>query len=68
MNCIVYSQLSVATLGGTAYHIVKRFKNKKDGHAVWNALCEWHDSDTMKAETADTIRGRLNGYKINNGD
>ena len=68
MNCIVYSQLSVATSGGTAYHIVKQFENEKDGHAAWNALCEWHDGDTMKAETADTIRERLNGYKMNNGD
>eukprot|EP00957_Ditylum_brightwellii_P185056 14092894-Ditylum_brightwellii.AAC.1 len=60
MNHIAYSQLSVATSGGMAYHIVKQFKNEKDGHAAWNALCECHDGDTMKAETADTIRDRLN--------
>eukprot|EP00957_Ditylum_brightwellii_P179127 13646803-Ditylum_brightwellii.AAC.1 len=68
MNCIVYSQLSVATSGGMAYHIVKQFENEKDGHAVCNTLCEWHEGDTMKEETADTIRERLNGYKMNNGD
>eukprot|EP00957_Ditylum_brightwellii_P098198 7481795-Ditylum_brightwellii.AAC.1 len=68
MNCIVYSQLSVVTSGGTAHHILKQFENEKDGHAAWNALCERYDGDTMKAETADTIRERLNGYKMNNRD
>lgn len=68
MNRIVYSQLSVATSGGTAYHLVKQFESEKDGHAAWSALCEWYDGDTMKAETADTIRNKLGSYHMHNGD
>eukprot|EP00957_Ditylum_brightwellii_P151688 11551599-Ditylum_brightwellii.AAC.1 len=45
MSCIVYSQLLVATLGGTAHHLVKQFKKEKDENKAWNALLEWYDGD-----------------------
>ena len=62
MNRIIYSQLSVAISGGTAYHLVKQFESEKEGYATWNALCEWYDGDTMKAETTDTISNKLGSY------
>eukprot|EP00957_Ditylum_brightwellii_P000324 25411-Ditylum_brightwellii.AAC.1 len=68
MDRIVYSQLSVATSGGTAYYLVKQFESENDGHAAWSALCEVYDGDTMKAETADKIRNKLGSYCIYNGD
>eukprot|EP00957_Ditylum_brightwellii_P180051 13715872-Ditylum_brightwellii.AAC.1 len=68
MNCIMYLQLSIATSGGTAYHIVKQFKNDKDGHATWHALCKWYDGGKLKAETVNTIREKLSSYKMSNRD
>eukprot|EP00957_Ditylum_brightwellii_P079446 6041643-Ditylum_brightwellii.AAC.1 len=56
MNCIVYLQLSVATSGRTAYHLVKQFKREKDGNKAWNALLEWYNGDIMKLETAEALR------------
>eukprot|EP00957_Ditylum_brightwellii_P027975 2113395-Ditylum_brightwellii.AAC.1 len=31
-NRVVFSQMSVATLGGTPYHLVKQHDKDKDGH------------------------------------
>eukprot|EP00957_Ditylum_brightwellii_P168739 12843568-Ditylum_brightwellii.AAC.1 len=38
LNRIVYLQLSVATSGGTVYHLVKQFEKEKNGHAGWSVL------------------------------
>ena len=40
-NRVVYGQLSVATVDGTAHHLVKQYSKSKDGHAAWKALVEW---------------------------
>eukprot|EP00957_Ditylum_brightwellii_P104755 7984316-Ditylum_brightwellii.AAC.1 len=53
--------------GGTAYHLVKQNDEDKDDHAAWNSLIEWFDGDVLKAETADTVRARLESYKLGNG-
>ena len=41
MNQIVYSQLAVATVGGTDLHLVKLFEDSKDGFSAWESMCEW---------------------------
>ena len=64
LNRIVYSQLAVATSGGTAYHIVKAHDRRKDGHAAWRDLCQWFDGDAMKNETADNLRAKLESYRM----
>ena len=66
-NRVVFSQLSVATSGGTAYHLVKQHDEDKDGYAAWQSLIKWFDGDVLKAETADTVRARLESYKLGNG-
>eukprot|EP00957_Ditylum_brightwellii_P034423 2611355-Ditylum_brightwellii.AAC.1 len=66
MSQIVYSQLSVAPLGETAYHLVKRFETKKNGNKAWNALVEWFDGNAMKLETAEAICSQLEGYRLGN--
>ena len=40
INHIIYSQLAVATVGGTAHHMVKISEDKKYGNAVWKSMCE----------------------------
>eukprot|EP00957_Ditylum_brightwellii_P176262 13420970-Ditylum_brightwellii.AAC.1 len=57
-----------ATSGGTVYHIVKKFKNEKDVHAAWQALCEYHNDNVTKAKMADTMRKNLAGCKMHNRD
>eukprot|EP00957_Ditylum_brightwellii_P059031 4477292-Ditylum_brightwellii.AAC.1 len=65
-NRVVFSQLSVATSGGTVFHLVKNFEDEKDRHAAWQALVEWFDGDILKAETANTVRNRLESYCLGN--
>ena len=46
----VYSQLAVATVGGTVYHLVKKYEGAKYENSEWNDLCQWHDGDAVKNE------------------
>ena len=38
MNWIVYYQIVVVTLVGTAHHLVKRFEDTKYGNYTWNSV------------------------------
>jgi hypothetical protein len=67
MNRVVYAQLYVATVEGTAHHLVKQHETLKDGHAAWNSLCEWYDGDIIKNETAETLRSRIEALKLHSG-
>ena len=48
MNWIVYLQLAVATVGGKSHHIVKIFKDTKNGNAAWKSMWECYDVDVIK--------------------
>eukprot|EP00957_Ditylum_brightwellii_P095584 7281045-Ditylum_brightwellii.AAC.1 len=63
-NRVVFSQLSVSTSGGTEYYLVKRHDEDKVGYAAWQSLIEWFNGDVLNAETADTVRARLESYKL----
>lgn len=67
MNRIVYSQLAVATVEGTAYHLVKQYEDMKDGYAAWQSLLGWYDGDVIKHETAEVIRAKLESLKLTIG-
>ena len=64
-NKIVYAQLSVATVSGTAHHLVKQFGTLKHGNMAWEALLDWFDGDAIKNETADALRDKLSHLKLN---
>jgi hypothetical protein len=64
MNRIVFSQLSVATANGDAYHLVLKHNETKDGNGAWNELLEWYDGDAVRSETADTLRAKLHNLKL----
>lgn len=66
-NKIVYSQLSVATVDGTAYHLVRNFDDTKDGHAAWKALCEWYDGEEIRTEAAENARSKLEALALHEG-
>ena len=64
MYFIIYSQLSVANVGGT-YHILgKRFKYTNVGNADWKSMCECYDVDVIKNETEDPPRIKLECYYL----
>lgn len=67
MNRVVYSQLAVATVEGTAYHLVKQFDEQKDGNAAWTAMCAWYDGDQIRNETSETLRAKLEDLKLHSG-
>lgn len=67
MNKIVYSQLAVATCDGTAYHLVKKHEETKDGNAAWNELLQWYDGDHIRTETADSLRAKLDSLTLSSG-
>ena len=62
-NRVVYGQLSVATVDGTAHHLVKRYSKTKDGHAAW-ALIDWYDGNSVKNETAEEIRSKIDNLVL----
>lgn len=64
MNRIVFSQLSVATANGDAFHLVLKHNGTKDGNGAWQELLEWYDGDAVKSETADTLRSKLHNLKL----
>ena len=67
MNWIVFSQLAVATVDGTAFHLVMQFDDIKDGHAAWSALLNWFDGDLIRNEMASTLRNYLSNYYLTSG-
>ena len=64
INQLVYSQLEVATIGWTAYHIIKKYEDDKDGYGAWNDLCEWYDGGAVRNKTSDSLRSKLESYRI----
>ena len=66
-NKIVYSQLSVATVDGTAYHLVRNHDDSKDGHKSWTDLCEWYDGDEVRTEAAENARSKLEALTLGDG-
>ena len=51
---------------GTAYHIVKCFKEEKDGHAAWVVVCEWFDGNQIKIKTSRGFQSKLDTLKPHN--
>jgi hypothetical protein len=64
MNKIVYSQLTVATVDGSAYHLILQHDAGKDGNAAWNSLIDWFQGDIISSETADGYRTKLTNLKL----
>ena len=56
INRVVYSHLSVATLGGTAHHLIKKHDNNKNGYGAWNALFEWYNGYYVNNKAVDFFK------------
>ena len=48
INWLVYSQVALETVGGTAHHLVKQHKDNNNGFAAWKTFCECYEGDSMK--------------------
>ena len=64
MNCVVYSQLEVAIIGGTAYHLIKQHNDNNNEYEAWNDLCDWYDGDEVNNEISYFLRPKLESYGI----
>ena len=64
MYFIIYSQLSVATMGGTYHNLVKIFKYTHFGNAAWKSMYECYDVDVIKNDTEDPPKIKLESYYL----
>ena len=67
MNKIVYSQLSVTTVDGTAHHIVMEHLESKDGHKAWKDLVQWYKGDSVKNETTEELQEKMENLIFHSG-
>ena len=67
MNKIVYSQLSVATVDGTAHHIVMNHAESKNGYQAWKDLVQWYEGDSVRNETAEDLRSKMENLLLHSG-
>ena len=67
VNKVVFSQLLLATVEGTAYHLVHRHGNDANGHGAWLSLKEWYDGDAVKYETVEQLCHRLENLRLHPG-
>ena len=61
-NQLVYPQLEVTTVGGTAYYLIKKHKYDNNRYGAWNALYKWYYGDAVNNETSDSLRSKLESY------
>jgi hypothetical protein len=47
MNSMVFAQLSLAVIRGSANHVVEKVETTKDGYAAWQALHAWYDESDL---------------------
>ena len=55
INKVVFSQLLLATVEGTAYHLVHCHEDDGNGHGAWQSLKDWYDGDAVKYETVEQL-------------
>ena len=55
LNKIVFSQLLLVTVKGTAYHLVHRHEDKGNGHGAWESLKEWYDGNAVKYKMVEEL-------------
>ena len=61
---MVYYQLLVVTVVGTAHHIIKQHEGDKHRYGSWNALCEWYYRYAVKNKIADYLGSKLESYRL----
>jgi hypothetical protein len=58
-NEIVYTLLAMATIDGTARHMVTKYDEVKDGYAAWHDLTDLYDGSSRMLSTAKRLRATL---------
>ena len=67
LNKVVFSQLSMATIEGNAFHLVKQHKETKNGHGAWVSLIQWFDGDMIKNKISEDIRVCMKNLILHSG-
>ena len=58
-NETIYHLLQVATVDGTASHLVDMHEEERDGRKAYQELVRWYEGDELTTETAEDIREKL---------
>lgn len=66
-NKVVFSQLMVARVDETGYHLIQEIESTRDRHATWKNLCEWYDGEDMQLETTEGIHIKLDNLCLHPG-
>ena len=59
MHETVFHVLHVATVEGTASHLIDIHEDACDGYAAWDDLLQWYDDNVLTTETVEDARARL---------
>ena len=51
--------LQVATVEGSASHLVDQYSDVNDGHQSFQALLDWYEGDKLTSNTAEDVRSKL---------
>ena len=54
----------VATVEGTAHHLVKCLEYKNYRNPEWKSMCEWYDRDVINNVTAGCLGSKLDNYLL----
>jgi hypothetical protein len=55
MSFIVFAQLSLAVIRGSANHVVAEVEDTKDGHAAWQAPTAWYEESDLVVPRGKTL-------------
>ena len=58
-NETVFHMLQVATVDGSASHLVDQYSDINDGHKAFQALLNWYEGDKLTSDTAEDVRSKL---------
>ena len=64
MNQAVYSQLALATVRGSAHHLIKQHGDNRNEYGAWNAFREWYDGDSVKNKAVDSLKSKFEDYHL----
>jgi hypothetical protein len=67
-NNRIFYLLQTATNSGGASHVVRKYGDRADGHAAWQALLAWYEGPVMSGEIAKTLRTRLWALRLRSKD
>jgi hypothetical protein len=63
-NAVIYAQLSVALLEGTAHHVIFPYNKTKNGYRAWQALHQWFDGEDLVYKQSVKYKEKISTMKL----